>query len=122
MTLQSERSQAALAPRFVIGIATGVLLSLLLAISPFAAVIAIVLVGLAVLIRLVGRKERGPTMVLAGTLVGIGAVMAYGVAMTVQSCAQTDNFCGDANVWPLAALAAVSIGVGIAGSIAVARR
>lgn len=62
---------------------------------------------------------------LAGTALGSGLALLWGVVRTVQSCSQTADFCGDANVWPLLALSVVAVLTGLAGatvSIARARR
>ena len=61
-------------------------------------------------------------MQLAGTLVGAGAILLYGAINTVAACINTDDFCGNANVWPLGALAVVTIGAGATATTVVALR
>ena len=59
---------------------------------------------------------------MAGTLIGAGAVLAYGAINTVAACINTDDFCGNANVWPLGAFALVTIGAGAIATAVVAVR
>ena len=59
---------------------------------------------------------------MAGVLVGAGAVLLLGTFNTVAACLDTDDFCGNANVWPLAAFAVFTIGAGVAAVGAVAFR
>jgi hypothetical protein len=58
----------------------------------------------------------------SGTLIGVGALLVYGVINTMTACFDTDDFYGNANVWPLGALALVTVGAGtVAAAVAVIR-
>jgi hypothetical protein len=121
MDIEPDRTRSALASRLLLGVATGLLLGLLMLLSPVIAVVAILAVvgGTVVSVR---RADPLRAIQLAGTLIGAGALLVYGVINTVAACAGTDDFCGNANVWPLAALAVVTVGVGaVAAVVAVAR-
>ena len=109
--------------RFLLGFAAGLLLGLLT--TSLSAAIGIVVI----LVLLVGtvsglRPGADPsrTIQLAGTLAGAGAVLVYGAINTFAACRDTSDFCGDANLWPLAALAAVTFGVGMVAAAVVAFR
>ena len=106
-----------LAPRFLLGVGAGVLLGLLTAsLSPVIGIVVI----LVVLVGTVGGLRAGADpsrMILAGTLVGAGAVLLVGAINTFVACSATIDFCGDANLWPLAALAAVTFGVGMVAAV-----
>jgi hypothetical protein len=81
-------------------------------------ILAIVGVGLAMVATWVGfftRPTRFPA--LAGATLGAGVVLLWGLVMTVQSCLQTSNFCGDANLTPLLAFAGVAAATGAIGSV-----
>jgi hypothetical protein len=98
-----------------VGLAAGALLSLL---ASFMPILAIVGVGLAMVATWVGfftRPTRFPA--LAGATLGAGVVLLWGLVMTVQSCLQTSNFCGDANLTPLLAFAGVAAATGAIGSV-----
>jgi hypothetical protein len=98
------------------------LLGLLTSLSPVIAVVAMLAVLVAVVIGLVRRTDSSRIVQLAGTLLGVGALLVYGVVNTVTACLDTDDFCGNANVWPLGALAVVTVGVGtVASAVAVIR-
>jgi hypothetical protein len=98
------------------------LLGLLTSVSPVIAVVAIVAVLVAAVIGVLRRADSSRLIQSAGTLVGVGALLFYGVINTVTACFDTDDFCGSANVWPLGALALVTVGVGaVAAAVAVIR-
>jgi hypothetical protein len=109
-------------PRLVLGFATGLLLGLLTSLSPLIAIVAILAVLVGTLVGVGQRQDSSRTLLMAGTLVGAGAVLLFGAINTVAACRETDDFCGNANVWPLLAFAMVSVGVGILAAGAVAIR
>lgn len=122
MSVEPNRTRSALAPRFVLGVASGLLLGFLTSLSPVIAVVAILVVLVGAVMGILRRAESSRVIQLAGTLVGIGALLFYGFVNTVTACFDTDDFCGNANVWPLGALALVIVGVGaIATAVAVIR-
>ncbi len=99
-------------PMLAVGIATGVLVGLLMSLSP---VLTLVIVG--VLAVATGAAIRGPgnlprATFLAGTVLGAGGVLLYGAVNTIQACAKTGDFCGQANVWPLLVLALAALAIG----------
>ncbi len=123
MSAEPPRTRTGLASRFLLGVATGLLLVLLASLSPVLAVVAMVAVLVAVVIGVIQRADSSRIIQLAGTLIGAGALLVYGVINTISACADTDDFCGNANVWPLGALAAVTVGVGtVAAAVGVIRR
>ncbi|HEV8402357.1 MAG TPA: hypothetical protein VGQ31_04920, partial [Candidatus Limnocylindrales bacterium] len=62
------------------------------------------------------------SMSLAGGLVGAGAIFLFGTINTIAACSGTDDFCGNANVWPLGAFALLTIATGAVAAFVVARR
>jgi hypothetical protein len=118
----THRTRSLSAPRLPLGIATGLLVGLLTSLSPFLAIVAIVVVLVGTVMSVRQRADPSRTMQLAGTLVGAGAILLYGAINTVAACINTDDFCGNANVWPLGALAVVTIGAGAIATAVVAFR
>ena len=94
----------------------GFLLALGTALLPVVAVIAVGGLILATWNELAHR--RGPAQVLAGATLGSGLAFLWMATTTIQSCSQTSDFCGNANVVPLVGLAVVALGTGLVGSIA----
>ena len=98
------------------------LLGLLTSLSPVIAVVAILVVLVGAVMGILRRADSSRVIHLAGTLVGVGALLVYGVVNTMTACFDTDDFCGNANVWPLGALAVVTVGAGaVAAVVAVIR-
>jgi hypothetical protein len=86
------------------------------------AVVAILAVLVGTVVGIVRRADWSRIVQSAGTLIGVGVFLVYGVINTVTACFDTDDFCGNANVWPLGALALVTVGTGaVAAAIAVIR-
>jgi hypothetical protein len=122
MGIEPQRTRSELAPRLLLGVATGLLLGLLTSLSPVIAVVAMLAVLVAAVIGVLRRADSSRIVQLAGTLLGVGAFLVYGVVNTVTACFDTDDFCGNANVWPLGALAVATIAVGtVAAAVAVVR-
>ena len=122
MGVEPQRKRSELASQFLLGVATGLLLGLLTSLSPVIALAAMVAVLVAVVFGLLRRSDPSRIIQLAGTLIGVGALLVFGVVNTVTACFDTDDFCGNANVWPLGALALVTVGAGtIAAAVAVIR-
>jgi hypothetical protein len=122
MAVEPHRTRQELASRLLLGVATGLLLGLLTSLSPVIAVVAMLGVLVAAVIGILRRADPSRIIQLAGTLIGIGALLVYGVVNTVTACFVTDDFCGNANVWPLGALVAVTLGAGtVAAAVAVIR-
>jgi hypothetical protein len=98
------------------------LLGLLTSLSPVIAVVVILAALVAAVIGVLRRADSSRLIQSAGTLVGVGVLLLYGVVNTVTACFETDDFCGNANVWPLGALALVTVGVGaVAAAVAFIR-
>jgi hypothetical protein len=106
---------------FVLGVVTGVVLGLRTSRSPVIAIAAILAVFVATVISVGQRREPTRTIQLAGALVGAGAVLAFGTFNTVAACVDTEDFCGNADVWPLGAFAVVTIGMGAMATVAALR-
>jgi hypothetical protein len=102
-----------------VGVAGGVVLALLMSLIPVAAVLAICILVITTWIQLARRREQ--VAMLAGATLGSGLALLFLVTTTVQSCSQTSDFCGNANVVPLMALAAIALGSGLVASIATFR-
>jgi uncharacterized membrane protein len=122
MGMQPHPTLRDLVPRFILGIATGLLIGLLASLSPVLVVVAVVAVLISAAIGVVQHIDTRRSMLLAGALVGAGAIFLYGVINTIAACIVTDDFCGNANVWPLAVIALVTIGGGVAAAVVVAVR
>lgn len=103
-----------------VGIAAGVLLGLLTSIAPVVSIIAIGALVIATWIGLAVRRRRMAS--LSGTVLGSGLFLLWGAYTTIQSCSLTSNFCGDANVAPLIAVAVAGVGTGVFASIVSFRR
>jgi hypothetical protein len=102
------------APRFLLGAATGLLLGLLTtSLSPVIGIVAILALLIGTLNGVRPGADPSRTILMAGTLIGAGAVLVYGAINTFAACSATIDFCGDANLWPSAALAAATFGVGM---------
>jgi len=106
----------------VLGVTTGLLVGLLVSLSPVLVVVAVVALLIATVIGIARDMHRSRSMFLAGALVGTGALFLYGVINTIAACSVTDDFCGNANVWPLAVLALATLGGGVVGAVVVAGR
>ncbi len=79
-------------PRLALGVATGLLLGLLTSLSPVIAIVAILALLVWMLIGVGRRREPSRTILIAGTLLGAGTVLLYGVINTVDACVATDDF------------------------------
>lgn len=122
MGIQPQRTRSSLAPRLLLGVATGLLLGLLTSLSPVTAIVAILAVLVCTAMSVRRRADPSRIMPWAGTLIGAGALLLFGAVNTVAACINSDDFCGNANVWPLGALAVVTIGAGaIATAVAALR-
>ncbi len=122
MKVEPHRTRTQLASRFLLGVAAGSLLGLLTSLSPVIAVVAMLAALAAAVIGVVRHADSSRIIQLAGTLIGVGAFLVYGVVNTISACFDTDDFCGNANVWPLGALAVVTVGAGtVAAAVAVFR-
>jgi hypothetical protein len=108
-------------PRFVLGVATGLLAGLLISLSPVLAVVGVVAALILAFVGIARRADPPRSMFVAGLLVGAGGLLLVGAINTIASCSTTDDFCGNANVWPLSLLAIATTGGG-AIAAAVARR
>ena len=84
----------------------------------FAPVVVVLMPVLALVVSVMALRES-PSAIRrsaggAGLLFGLGAVFAYGVGNTFLACQGTDDFCGNANILPLLALAVFTLACGIA--------
>ena len=107
---------------FGLGLISGLVLGVFAALSP---VITIVVIGLLIPTAALGVRARADpirSLALASALIGSGAVLLFFAANTVAACIGTDDFCGNANPWSLAAFAAASLGVGVASTLAIVVR
>jgi len=108
--------------RLAVGVATGVVLALLMSYVPIVSFVAIGALTLASWFMLARRQTDARSASLAGIVLGSGLVLLYGAVTSVAACAQTDTFCGNANVTPLLAFALAVAGSGLFASVVVLRR
>lgn len=102
-----------MAPSVVLGVATGLLMSLLTSLSPVTSLAAIVVIMVVTAVRVRGHADPSPTALLAGSVVGAGAFLLYGTVNTVAACINTDDFCGNTNPWAIGVFALATIAVGV---------
>ena len=107
------RRQAA--GELAVGVAAGILLGLLASLIPLLAILGVGILMVATWLGVVRRRERFAA--LAGATLGAGVVLVWGLFMTVQSCLQTSNFCGDANITPLLVFAGAATATGAIASV-----
>lgn len=106
---------------YVLGMATGFLLAVLASLIPVVAILGIAVLVAATWIAVARGRPRERVASLAGISLGAGIVLLYGAVSTIRSCSETANFCGDANVVPLAALALVTVASGLFALIVLVR-
>lgn len=106
--------------RSALGVATGLLLGLYTAILPVAAIVVTLVLG-AMTALAVRTRDTNRGLALAGTLTGVGLVLLVAAANTVLQCSTSDNFCGNANVVPLAVYAGGLVAAGAAVTTHVVR-
>ena len=117
----SQPTQPQTVGHYVLGMATGFLLAILTSFIPVVAILGIAVLAAATWIAIARGRPHDRVASLAGISLGAGIVLPYGAVSTVQSCSQTANFCGNANVVPLAALALGAIASGLLASIVLVR-
>lgn len=108
--------------QFLVSVGLGALLALVGSLVPVIALIGVALVIGSVWVVLVRAPADRRLIGLAGLSFGSGGAFLYGAASTVWSCAQTDDFCGGANVVPLLVLSVLGIATGVTGVAAAYRR
>ncbi|MDA8203285.1 MAG: hypothetical protein M0Z49_11100 [Chloroflexi bacterium] len=117
-----NRHRHPLATSFVLGIGAGILTGLLVSVLPIASA-ALLVVGLFAMAVALVRNDALRSLFTAGILVAAGGYLAFGAISTIVACSQTDDFCGQANVWPLALIALATFGAGaLAAVITVTRQ
>jgi hypothetical protein len=117
----SQSRQQPMVGPYVLGMATGVLLAVLTSFTPVVAILGIAALVAATWFALARGWPHERLAALGGTSLGAGIVLLYGAVSTVLSCSQTANFCGNANVLPLVALALGAVASGLFASIALVR-
>jgi hypothetical protein len=108
--------------RFLLGLAAGLLLGIFTAVLPVVAIVLVIALLVFTVARSVSGARPDHAVALAGVLLGTGSVLLYGAVSTTLSCLNTRDFCGNANVWPLLALAVVCLLVGATAALRVWRR
>lgn len=99
--------------KVILGAFLGAVLAIVTVVFPASAYVlapALILTLAAILLSRPIRYSR--VAVFGGVLFGAGALYLYGVVNTVVACAPTSDFCGQANVVPLFALAVAMLGTG----------
>ena len=92
---------------FLAGLVIGLVVGLLAVIVPVMGFLLLVAGVVAALVSAWGdraTRTRGLSTA-AGFLIGLGGLFLWGSWNTISACEQTDDFCGDANIVPLLALA-----------------
>jgi hypothetical protein len=83
--------------------------------------IALALVPLGFLASVMALREvplnRAVSAGMAAFLLAVGAVLMFGALNTFVACVGTEDFCGNANIVPLFALASVTLAYGVFASI-----
>lgn len=102
-----------------VGLLLGYLLGAVLGVIgvSLAPLLVILMPVLAVVVSVTGLREIPADTQRsaggAGLLLGLGTVFTYGVANTFLACEGTDDFCGNANIVPLIALAGFTLACGV---------
>ena len=118
-------SEGSVLGRFGVAIAVGVLLGVLIDLWPFAAFPLAALTVAALLVLTLVRKPLDEYRLseVAGVMLGLGGLFLYGVTRGLVLCGQSADFCGNANLVPLASLTVGLLFFGtVAAAVAYARR
>jgi hypothetical protein len=110
--------------RFGVAIGVGLLLAVLIDLWP-AAGFPLALLTIAVLVlKTLSRRPLDSYRLIevAGVTLGVDALFLYGLARGLAVCGQSQDFCGNANLVPLAALTAALIGLGLTAAAVAYRR
>ena len=115
--------RSSVAPPFAIALLVGVLAAIITSKIPALGLPLAVgtPIALAVRTRLVRRETSRQLAEISGVLLGSGGIFLFGALNTVAACEGTDDFCGNANVVPLFALALGMIVLGILSSAGAVR-
>lgn len=108
--------------QLLVSVALGALLALLSSLIPVIVLIGVALVIASVWVLLLRAPANTRLIHLSGLSLGSGGAFLYATASTIWSCAQTDDFCGGANVVPLLVVSVLAIATGVAGVTAAYRR
>jgi len=115
--MASKRSQPG-GSCFFAGLVVGLLSGL---VSLVLLPIALALIPLGFLASVMALREvplnRPVSAGIAAFLLVVGAVLMFGALNTFAACAGTEDFCGNANIVPLFALASVTLAYGVFASI-----
>jgi hypothetical protein len=114
---EPRSTSASVIGKWAIGTAAGVVIGLFISILPVVTIGLIVVVAVATWISFVRREGGDHHLGLAGMSLGSGSVLLYAAASTFQSCTQTDDFCGNANIAPLIAFALFGLASGVIVSV-----
>jgi apolipoprotein N-acyltransferase len=115
MAAEDQEPRSVVVRGFLAGLVIGLVVGLLAVIVPVMGFVLLVAGVVAALVSAWGdrtARTRGLSAA-AGFLMGLGALFLWGSWNTISACVQTDDFCGDANVVPLLALAIALLVVGL---------
>lgn len=118
---QGKRQRRPLPASFALGIGAGVLVGVLISVLPIVS-FAFLLGALLVTAIAVARKDAPRASFASGVLVAIGSYLTFGAISSIAACSKTDDFCGQANIWPLALFGIVTLGAGAVGAAITAFR
>lgn len=115
MSSDEARQRASVGRSFVLALVVGLLAAYIAARIP---VLGLPLalgtpIALTVRARLVDRDRSRMWAETGGVLLGSGGLFLFGAANTIVACEGTTDFCGNANVVPLLALAVAMIILGM---------
>jgi hypothetical protein len=127
MATEDQEPRTVAVRGFLAGLVVGLVCGLLAVIVPVMGFVLLVAGVVAALVSAWGNpvaRMRGLSTT-AGFFIAMGGLFLWGSWNTISACAQTDDFCGDANVVPLLGLAVALLVAGLvigAGAVASLRR
>jgi hypothetical protein len=119
-----ERARQPVLGPLAVGVGSGVLLGIFtVSVLPEVAFAVVGLLSITAGIAMGRRSIGGPkTAFLAGASIGAGGVLLFGAVNTIAACWATEDFCGQADVVPILALALGALGIGLLSAVTLAVR
>lgn len=123
MTSGLIRPRSSLVGAFTVALLVGILAAFIASKVPVLGLPLAVGTPIALALRAAQVRSEGSRRLteVAGVLLGSGGVFLFGALNTIAACQRTDDFCGNANVVPLFALALGMIVLGIVSSAGAVR-
>lgn len=113
-----SRPRSSVARAFAVALVAGLVAGYIAARIPVLGLPFALAAPILLTVRAAREDQRSPQRFaeISGVLLGTGGVFLLGALNTVAACLPTSDFCGEANVAPLLALALVMLVLGFAGS------